>query len=462
MLDKKKIIIASFAVFLLIIVVGMYFFMNTIEESPKDTEEEKNKLVSTVIDVQGSKLTIQDANHGIYTISNKDGNFKVGDHIAILYTGILDKSAVNQTELVVESIEKVKEATSGVPESFQDDGIFKNYYAMAYKKMKTLSLDEKIGQLLLARYPDTNQVTEMQKYHLGGYVFFAKDFAKKSEDEVKQMIRDLQNNASIPLLTAVDEEGGKVVRVSSNPNLVATPYPSSQSLYKNGGFDAIRDNTIDKSRVLKNLGLNINLAPVVDVSTDPNAYMYERTIGLDTEGTSKYAKSVIEASHGTSVSYTLKHFPGYGNNADTHQSATTDTRTIENLKQNDFPPFEAGIKARAEAVLVSHNTLTNIDSKNPASLSRAIHNLLRNDLGFTGIVITDDIAMGATSSIDNATVKAIQAGNDLIITTDYQGSINEIKASLNKGELDEGMIEKLATRVLAWKYYKGLLFENEK
>jgi len=461
MLDKKKIIVASFLVFLMVLVAGIYFFVDLKNPDTNKEEEEQSRLVSTVLHVSGNELTIQDANHGIYTISNAGTDFKVGDHIAILYTGILDRSVVKQSELVVQEIEKVKESSNVLPESLQDDGIFKNYYSAAYKKVKSLSLDEKIGQILLARYPE-NGVSEMQKYHLGGYVFFAKDFAKKTEDQVKQMIRDLQNNASIPLFTAVDEEGGKVIRISSNPNLVASPYPSSQSLYQSGGFDAIRDNTIDKSRVLKNLGLNINLAPVVDVSTDKNAYMYDRTIGLDTAKTSQYAKTVIEASHGTSVSYTLKHFPGYGNNADTHQSATTDTRTLENLKDNDFPPFEAGIKARAEAILVSHNTLTNIDSKNPASLSPTIHNLLRNDLGFTGIVITDDIAMGATATIDHATVKAIQAGNDLIITTDYQGSIKEIKDALNKGELSEAMIDKLALRVLAWKYYKGLLFDNEK
>lgn len=461
MLDKKKIIVASFMLFLLILVVGIYFFTDNGEEKTLESKEEKNKLVSTVLNVSGDKLTIQDANHGIYTISQSKGDFKIGDHIAILYTGILDKNVVNQSELVVQSIEKVTESSSTVPESYQDDGIFKNYYAAAYKKMKRLSLDEKIGQLLLVRYPD-NGLNEMKKYHLGGYVFFAKDFANKSENEVKQMISELQSNSDIPLLTAVDEEGGKVVRISSNPNLVSSPYPSSQSLYQSGGFEAIRDNTIDKSRVLKNLGLNVNLAPVVDVSTDPNAYMYDRTIGLDTAKTSQYAKTVIEASHGTSVSYTLKHFPGYGNNADTHQNSTSDTRTLENLRENDFPPFEAGIKARAEAVLVSHNTLTNIDSKNPASLSPTIHNLLRNDLGFTGIVITDDIAMGATANIDHATVKAIQAGNDLIITTDYKESITDIKEALNNGDLSEEMIDKLALRVLSWKYYKGLLFDNEK
>ena len=113
-------------------------------------------------------------------------------------------------------------------------------------------------------------------------------------------------------------------------------------------------------------------------------------------------------------------------------------------------------------MLVSHNIVTNIDSSNPASLSTNIHNLLRNKLGFTGIIISDDLAMGAVSSIDNVAVKAIMAGNDLIITTDYEESFNDIKDAVNNKTIDEGLIDKLAFRVLAWKYYKGLIFENQK
>ena len=263
-------------------------------------------------------------------------------------------------------------------------------------------------------------------------------------------------------MIAVDEEGGSVVRVSSNPNLAISKFKSPQELYTEGGFNLIKSDTINKSALLKSLGLNINLAPVVDVSTNPSDYMYARTLGENTTLTSTYAKTVIEASKGTGVSYTLKHFPGYGNNADTHTGSSTDTRTYDDIMNNDIPPFEAGIEAGAEAVLVSHNIVNSIDSDNPASLSASVHNLLRNELGFTGIIITDDLAMGATLSISNATVKAILAGNDLIITTDYEESFNEIKTVLSNGTISENQIDKLAFRVLAWKYYKGLMIENNK
>ena len=110
------------------------------------------------------------------------------------------------------------------------------------------------------------------------------------------MIKEVQEVSKIPLLTAVDEEGGKVVRISSNKNLVEEPFKSSKELYKEGGFERIKEDTIEKSKVLNNLGLNVNLAPVVDVSTNASDYMYERALGENTELTATYAKTVISAS----------------------------------------------------------------------------------------------------------------------------------------------------------------------
>ena len=210
------------------------------------------------------------------------------------------------------------------------------------------------------------------------------------------------------------------------------------------------------------MGLNLNLAPVVDVTTNQSAYMYERSFGKDTALTSNYAKTVIEASKKTGVSYTLKHFPGYGNNADTHQSSTTDNRSLDDIFNNDIPPFESGIRAGAEAVLVSHNIVASIDANKPASLSSSVHNILRNRLDFTGIIITDDLDMGATNSVDQKYVEAILSGNDLLIVTDYEEAIKEVKKALQDGDISEELIDKLAFRILAWKYYKGLLSDTEK
>ena len=126
--------------------------------------------------------------------------------------------------------------------------------------------------------------------------------------------------------------------------------------------------------------------------------------------------------------------------------------------EDDIPPFKAGIKAGAEAVLVSHNTVPALDKDNPASLSATVHNVLRNELSFTGIIITDDLDMGAITD-GNAVIKAILAGNDLIIVTDYESAISRVKDALENGDIGESLIDKMAFRVLAWKYYKGLMYD---
>ncbi len=107
-------------------------------------------------------------------------------------------------------------------------------------------------------------------------------------------------------------------------------------------------------------------------------------------------------------------------------------------------------------MLVSHNIVTSIDSENPATLSKEVHRILQETLGFTGIIITDDLAMEATK-MPNATEKAILAGNDLIIVTDYENSINEVKNAINEGRIDINVIDKMAFKILSWKYYKGLI-----
>lgn len=345
---------------------------------------------------------------------------------------------------------------------WDSNGMFSKYYTLASNKINTLTLDEKIGQLFLVRYPESNQTSLLKQYNFAGYIFYEDDFTDKTKYEVVKMMEELQQASKIPILTAVDEEGGDVVRVSSNPNLVNSKFLSPSELYKEGGFDVIKLDTVNKSKVLYDLGLNLNLAPVVDVATDPNSYIYNRTLQQNTELTSTYAKTVIEASKNSGVSYVLKHFPGYGNNADTHLGTATDTRSYDDIKDNDLPPFKAGIEAGAESILVSHNIVTAIDDVNPASLSSSVHKLLRNDLGFTGITIADDLGMGALDNYEEPAVDAILAGNDLVIVTDFQNSIEEVKEAVNDGTISEDTINNLAKRVIAWKYYKGLMYENQK
>lgn len=359
---------------------------------------------------------------------------------------------------VVKESSKVKEINKKkTSDKYLDNGLFKDYYEKAYQKLEKMSLDEKIGQILLVRYPDNNQKEIVEKYQFGGYLFFGKDFKDKTKDEVIKMIDDSNSVSKIPLLTAVDEEGGIVVRVSSNKNLRSERFLSSSELYKNGGFDKIKADTIEKSNLLKSLGINLNLAPVVDVSVDPNDYMYKRSLQEDAETTAKFSSLVIETSKNTGVSYTLKHFPGYGNNIDTHNGSSIDSRTRKEIESNDIFPFKSGIKSGAEAILFSHNVVTSMDKDNPASLSKTLHDYVRNDLNFTGVVITDDLDMGALKDIENKNVQALLAGNDLLISTDYVESIEKIKQAVDNKLLGEKTLDEHVLRVLAWKYYKGLL-----
>lgn len=430
--------------------------------SGKEEKLVTSKLTAMVINIGESTLTVQDDKDVIYTFNSNSNDVNVGEVVVIEYTGLLDKSTSVQKNSLVGILPVSNDEEEYFNRSRSNGGIFEQFNTLAENKLKTMTLDEKIGQLLLVRYPDTNAKEALEKYKFGGYVFFEKDFKDKTEKEVQNMMSELQKVANIPLLTAVDEEGGKVVRVSSNPNLASSKFLSPRQLYQEGGFDLIKEDVVNKSKVLANLGINLNLAPVVDVSTNPDDYMYDRTLGEGTSLTSTYASTVINASKNGKVSYVLKHFPGYGNNNDTHQGVVLDNRTFSDIETNDLPPFEAGINASAEAVLVSHNTVVNIDSNNPASLSPSIHNLLRNNLGFTGVIMTDDLAMGAISSIDNATVKALLAGNDIIMVTDYEKSFNEIKSALNNGTISEELIDNANHRIISWKYYKGLMYQNQK
>ena len=435
----------------LFIIVIIAILTYPVIKTKKEFLEEKNTLNGIVLKISENTMTLQDENNIIYTIETENENLAVGDTITLEYDGILNKNQENQT-IQITSLTKQDESLK-----LNKNDMFGSYYDVAQEKLATMSLEEKIAQLLLVRYPDTSGKEIIEQYQFGGYVFFAKDFKNKTKEEVQTMIQNLQNVSRIPLLTAVDEEGGTVVRVSSNPLLRKEKFASSQELYQEGGFERIIEDTIEKSNLLKELGLNLNLAPVVDVSENPDDYMYKRSFGQNTELTSTYAETVINSSKGLGVSYTLKHFPGYGNNTDTHNDVSIDDRSLNSILEKDLPPFASGIEAGSEAVLVSHNLVSAIDEENIASLSPSIHNLLRNELSFSGIVITDDLAMGAVENTETSCVNAILAGNDLLIVTDYKTCFNAINVAVQKSQIPEELIDKLATRVLAWKYSKGLL-----
>lgn len=390
--------------------------------------------------------------------------------IAIIVIKQLQANEVGFAKL--ENKNKIEEGIEEVDNKRND--IFGAYYGKANEKLQTLTLEEKIAQLFIIGTSTNSNIEDLEKYQFGGYLLFKDFFEGKTDKQVQNGIEHLQKKSQIPLFIAVDEEGGKVVRVSSNPKLVKAPFQSPSELYQNGGLEAIKKDTIQKSNILSNLGINLNFAPVIDIATNPKDYMYQRSIQQPKEITALYAKTVIRASKDTKVSYTLKHFPGYGNNEDTHTKTAIDERTYEELLHNDLEPFRAGIEEKAEAVIISHNTVTSIDKNAPASISKKVHELLRNDLSFTGVIITDAINMGAIQdkyTTQDAIIEAILAGNDMIIISvdnttkdkltkqkiDYETIINAVKTGLNNGKITQDMINKAVIRILSWKYEKGLM-----
>lgn len=194
----------------------------------------------------------------------------------------------------------------------------------------------------------------------------------------------------------------------------------------------------EKLELLLSIGLNFNLAPVADISTDENDFMYERSFGKDKDETAVYIKNMVKYANDLNISSCLKHFPGYGNNIDTHNNIAIDNREYENFVNNDFIPFESGIKEKVPVILMSHNIVLSMDKKYPASLSNNIHKILRNELKFSGIIITDDLAMDAvTEYVDNkeAATLAINAGNDMIITSDFVNMKNELLKSVKENKI---------------------------
>ena len=342
--------------------------------------------------------------------------------------------------------------------------------------LEDMTLEEKTGQLFFVRVPAENAVEDVMTYHLGGYLLFGRDTQGKTANELIQTIASYQTAADrIPLLIGVDEEGGTVVRVSSNPHLRSKKFSSPGKLWKQG-LDALLRETREKSILLKSLGFNVNLAPVADVSTNSGDFIYNRTTGMDAEETADYTARVTEAQSFYGLGSVLKHFPGYGNNKDTHTGVAVDERSMETFLEQDFLPFQAGIAVEETvwpsgelrrlrpAVLVSHNIVNCMDPNLPASLSPEVHRILREDLGFDGVVMTDDLAMDAVKAYaaeGDVAVMSIQAGNDLVVTTDYRTQIPRVIQAVRDGALEEEAVDAACLRVLRWKLELGLLEQTE-
>ena len=323
-----------------------------------------------------------------------------------------------------------------------------------------MTLEERVGQLFLARHPQAGGTEDLRKYHLGGYILFAVDFEGKTPEEIREMLRSYQEASQIPLLIAVDEEGGTVTRVSRFSAFREGAFRSPRAYFAEGGMEAVLAAEEEKAALLTDLGINVNMGPVADMAREYGTFMYSRSLGQDALTTGQFISGTVAAYDRYGLGSVLKHFPGYGGNADTHTGAATDRRSLDTLEQTDLVPFRAGIDGGCGAVMMSHNTVTAFDPGLPASLSPEVHRYLREELGFEGVIVTDDLVMGAIQAYyapGEAAVQAVLAGNDLLCCTDYAEQYEAVLAAVLEGRIGIDRLNEAAARILRWKQDLGLI-----
>lgn len=448
--SPKKMMFICLLCFVLIIAGILYF-----SEEEEIDYSQFHLLEGQIAFVGDEILLIRLEDNTQYLISiagviEKNKGLYIGNHISIRYEGQLDK---NNTD--IQNIKVKKYTVKEIKLSNRKEAVVNQKLSAIIQNM---SLEEKIAQMFLITCPEKDIEETLKTFQPGGVLMFANNFSDESEEEVTTDIQIYQNNAKIKMFFAVDEEGGSVVRVSQYYR--KQRFQSPQKIYSQGGYEAIRKDTKEKNRFLKNIGINLNLAPVCDVSTNPDNFMYSRSFGKDANATGKYVKTVVKQSNEDLMGSCLKHFPGYGNNEDTHNQVVHDQRNYQDIKENDFLPFQEGIKENANMILVCHNIVDNIDHQNPASLSKKVHDILRNDLSYDGIIITDDLTMGGIENLnsdENNAVKAILAGNDMIISSYSQCQYQDILNAVNHNQISINQIDQSVLRIL---YYKQILQIN--
>ena len=298
----------------------------------------------------------------------------------------------------------------------------------------------------------------LENYPVGGIVYFAKNL--ESQDQVKEMIDNSQKYSSIGLFVATDEEGGVVNRLMDT---VGTTYIGSMYYYKDDGDETAYENAYTIANDMSALGFNLDFAPVADVWSNPdNTVIGERAYSDDYAQAAELVGNAVKGFNDGGVMCTLKHFPGHGDTAeDSHYSSAYVHRTKEEIMADEMQPFRSGIEAGAEFVMVGHLIVPDIDEV-PATLSYKIATgILRDELKFEGVAITDSFEMESIAdnySADDAVVMSVKAGMDMILQPkDMASAVNSIEQAVADGELSEDRIDESVRRILTLKESRGLL-----
>lgn len=331
--------------------------------------------------------------------------------------------------------------------------------------LKGMTIEQKIGQMFICAFRKDdkgNGIVQLndrtrgiiQDYGIGGVILFSENI--NSEEETSQYIKDLKKTSKLPLFLSIDEEGGRVVRTAS---LSLPQIPSAKEVGASGDAGKAYDYAKDIAIYLKRIGFNLNFAPIADINSNPNnTVIGDRSFGSDPEKAGEMVAAFVKGLEENGIYSTLKHFPGHGDTAsDSHYGLASVKSDLDRLEKVEFVPFEMGIEAGASFVMVGHISTPNVTgSYEPAIFSELLLNdILRKQLGFEGIIITDALDMGAVTKYytsGETSVKAVNAGVDILLMPDnfqeaYDGLLNSVK----RGDISEKRIDESVKRILKLK-----------
>ena len=378
------------------------------------------------------------------------------------------------TELTIEEV-TTGEPTTEEPTTEDPQVVYERAVdERAEEILNSMSMEEKLYQLFivtpeqLTGAPIVTQAGDATKSALetqpvGGIIYFAQNIV--SRNQCVEMIENTKSYAKYGLFISVDEEGGRVARVGSNPAMGTTSFSSMASVGETGDKEEayLVGNTLGTE--LQEIGFNLDYAPVADVNSNPNnTVIGDRSFSSDPQTAADMVAAAVHGFEDSGMLSCIKHFPGHGDTAtDSHYGAAASYKTMEELEACEFLPFQAGIEAGVPCVMVGHISLPNVTGDStPATLSHEIvTGMLRDQLGYEGLIITDSMKMQAVSSYyssGDASVKAIQAGIDCILMPgDLSGAVQGLQTALDNGELTEDEINEHVLRILKTKIRYGII-----
>lgn len=340
-----------------------------------------------------------------------------------------------------------------------------------------MTLEQKVGQLFIVTPESITDVDlvvaagdatrdAILEYPIGGLCYFADNL--QDPEQTAKMLRNVSNYAKdscgiLPFL-CVDEEGGSVARVASNPQFGIEDVGSALSIGETGDVETARAAAEKTGTYLTDLGFNVDFAPVADIVEDEDNALYGRSFGSDPQLVADMVTAEIDGFSRAGILCAVKHFPGIGGaEGDSHNNRIYSDRTAEEMDDYELVPFKAALKAKVPMIMVGHLSCLELnrgEGDTPASLSKAVLNgLLRKRLGYTGIIVTDSMAMGAVDEYCEPSeqgVKAIDAGADIVlIPSNFKKAYRGLLKAIEDGTLSEERIDESVRRIIAAKIQLG-------